>query len=237
MGLKLSRYKKKNYLLSLIYRLTRLRLLSSKNRLRLFANLEWIFNRLAHEESFTFYDNKNHPVRVGTVNFLNPFLKTDYNVFDLGTNQGDLAVLIAPFVKSITGIDYQEKHILIAQKKHLTLNAKFIHMEAHEFLKNNIDKYDVLILSHILEHLDNPKSFLDNIKVFFEYIYVEVPDFESTNHNKYRVDCGSSLVYSDTDHIYEFDRKDIKDLLDCLNIKVISSEFRNGVQRHWCSTK
>jgi len=237
MGLKLPRNKKRNLLLSLIYRINKLRLLNTKTRLKLFSTLEWIFGRLAHEESFIYYKKTDHPVRINTINFLSNFLSKKHEVFDLGTHQGDLAVLIAPLVKNIIGIDYENKNILIAKRKHVVLNVEFIHMEANEFLKINKKTFDVLILSHILEHLDNPKIFLNNIKSFFKYIYVEVPDFEATNHNKYRIDSGSSLIYTDVDHIHEFDRKDIFSLFGDLNIDIIASEFKHGVQRHWCLVK
>lgn len=63
MGLQLKRAKTRNLLLSVIYRMQRLLPFSSERRLRLWLDLEWIFDRLAHEESFRYYQVQQHPFR------------------------------------------------------------------------------------------------------------------------------------------------------------------------------
>jgi hypothetical protein len=91
-----------------------------------------------------------------------------------------------------------------------------------------------LILSHILEHLDNPKDFLLEFKDRFKYIYVEVPDFDRYHLNHYRKDLNMSLIYSDDDHVYEFDRFELNELLAESGLKVLESQYIFGVQRLWC---
>lgn len=70
----------------------------------------------------------------------------------------------------------------------------------------------------------------------FSFIYIEVPDFDRYYLNHYRKDLKLSLIYSDNDHINEFDRWEMKSLLKECGIAIIESEFIFGIQRFWCKT-
>jgi hypothetical protein len=64
-----------------------------------------------------------------------------------------------------------------------------------------------------------------------------VPDFDRYYLNHYRKDFKLPIIYSDDDHISEFDREEIKQLLRDCNIELIESEFIYGVQKFWCRVK
>ena len=96
-------------------------------------------------------------------------------------------------------------------------------------------KFDILILSHILEHLDNPQIFINMFKDYFKFIYIEVPDFEKNYLNLYRKDLNLNLIYSDADHISEFDRDELKSLLNSSHLKILKEDYRFGVQKFWCT--
>ncbi len=85
-----------------------------------------------------------------------------------------------------------------------------------------------------LSILNNPLTFINSFKKFFKKIYVEVPDLEATYLNQYRLKIGNELLYTDVDHISEFDRNEIKALLSECGLEIISSESRFGVQRYFC---
>ena len=47
------------------------------------------------------------------------------------------------------------------------------------FIENNEEVFDLIILSHVLEHIINPKQFISKIKKQNnKYLYIEVPSFE-----------------------------------------------------------
>jgi SAM-dependent methyltransferase len=234
MGLKLERKKKKHYLLRFIFNIFKFRILSKEKRIKLFLDLEWIFNRLAHEESYKLFSNECHPVRIATIDFLTNKITASNSVFDLGCNSGDLSVLISEFSKNVVGVDYNKQLIENANRKYQRNNLSFICEEASMFLNKNKDKFDVLILSHILEHLDNPEEFLLKFKNFFKFVYIELPDFESSFSNSYRLKVKSDLIYTDLDHVSEFDRIEICEILKNCKIKIIESEFKFGFQKYWC---
>lgn len=232
MFLKFARTKKRHFLLSLFYKLDTFFPLSKERKLKLYLDLEWIFERLAHEKSFLVF--KEHPVRNKSFQFLKSKLTKEFSVLDLGCNTGDLTYQISTCVKNVVGIDYNSAHIVKARKTYIQENIQFIHGEVIEYLQQNSQRFDVMILSHILEHIENPESFLDSCKKFFRYIYIEVPDFERSHLNVYRQELGSKLIYSDIDHIWEFDRTSMKEVIQKTGLEIIEEEYRLGVQKYWC---
>lgn len=238
MGIRLNRKKKRHYLLSFFYRLDKLIVLKDKFKLKLYLDLEWIFSRLSHEYSFKIYNSKNHPIRVYSSDFILKAVNSTDKVLDLGCKQGAISKIISSKAKLVIGIDYDKSEINLAQEGYANCNnLQFIHSEAYEYLEETKDSFDILILSHILEHIDNPEDFLNKFSSFFKKIYIEVPDFDASYLNHYRLSLNSQLVYSDTDHIFEFDRKELKELLNSCNLVVDVEEYRYGVQKIWCSHK
>jgi 2-polyprenyl-3-methyl-5-hydroxy-6-metoxy-1,4-benzoquinol methylase len=235
MGIKTSRQKPKNILLSLIYRLQKILPLSNAARFKLFLNLEWIFDRLSHEMSFKLYSTDNHPARQYSKKFILENIQETDTVLDLGSNLGDISFFIAEKAKEVVGIDHNAKAIELSKQRHKRPNLEFHNGEAREFLNSNAKQFDVLILSHVLEHLDNPKDFLMDFKGFFKKIYIEVPDFDKYYLNHYRKDHKLSLIYSDKDHVSEFDREELKALLNECNIQIVKEEYRYGIQKLWCT--
>lgn len=238
MGVKLPRKKPKTVLLSVIYRLQKLLPVGHRTKLKLFLNLEWIFNRVAHESSFKVYSIENHPVRQFSKEFILGKIERTDNVLDLGCNRGEISFFIAEKANAVVGVDYNKKAIDSATHNYKLPNLKFYHGEALDFLeKENAETFNVLILSHILEHLDEPKTFLLKFKDYFEKIYIELPDFDQSYLNHYRKELNLKLIYSDDDHISEFDRNEIKNLLFECDLKILEAEYKYGVQKIWCQVR
>jgi SAM-dependent methyltransferase len=236
MGIKLSRKKPKNALLSVIYRIQKILPFSNSFKYKLFLNLEWIFERLSHEMSFKYYAHKDHPMRLSSMKFILDQVDEKSCVLDLGCNQGDMSYDLAQKARKVVGIDFDSKAIEIAKKQYQKNNLEFHNREALEYLKSSSESFDILILSHILEHLDDPQGFLSAFKDSFKYIYIEVPDFEKTYLNYFRKDIGIKLIYTDDDHVSEFDRIELKALLNNCGIEIKREEYRYGLIKLWCKT-
>lgn len=234
MGIILKRGKPRNYLLTFIYRFSKLPFLNKKNKFILFLNLEWIFDRLAHEYSFKHYSFIQHPNRIYSKQFMLRVINSESTILDLGSGNGDVSNMIADYARLVVGIDHNPEKINYAKHKYKKTNLEFVHMEARDYLINNPNKFDVLILSHVLEHLDNPQEFLLQFKSYFKYIFIEIPDFDKNYLNHYRKDLGMSLIYSDPDHVSEFDRYEAEQILNDCNLQIIHSEYRFGIQKLWC---
>ncbi|PBQ32563.1 hypothetical protein CNR22_12540 [Sphingobacteriaceae bacterium] len=234
MGIKLARKKNSNLLLSFIYRLSKLPFLSSTSKFKLFLNLEWIFERLAHEKSFDYYSTENHPLRKISNAHILGLIKESDSVLDMGCHAGQITATIATKAKNVVGIDYDREAIESANKRFKKDNLVFIHSDIESYLAKNSVSFDVLILSHILEHIEDPEKMILCIKPFINYMYIEVPDFDKTYMNHYRQDLHLDLIYTDADHITEFDRVEMKALIKTCGFSVLESEYEFGLQRHWC---
>jgi SAM-dependent methyltransferase len=234
MGIKLQREKPRILLISLLYKLIKVPFVPDKFKLELFLNLEWIFERLAHEMSFKFYSPQQHPLRKHAKPFILSLIKENHVVLDLGCNEGYISNIVSEKAEQVVGVDHNKAAIEIAKHRHQKSNLTFVHSEAIDYLKNTSHRFDVLIISHLLEHLDDPIDLLLQLKNHFSYIYIEVPDFNRTYLNCFREDFNMNLIFTDDDHIFEFDRYELKALLNKCGLTVVESEYIFGIQRMWC---
>ena len=234
MGLKLQRNKKPLLIVRFFYAFSRILPISKKGKFKLFLNLEWIFDRFSHEYSFKNYSPGEHPVRLHTRQTLLNFIKEDQSVLDLGCNRGDMSIYLAGKAKLVVGVDYDQKAIDLAQSRYRKDNLTFVCADAYGFLSRTDITFDILILSHILEHLDDPGSFIKQYAPFFKFIYIELPDFDKTLLNHYRKNMNMQLIYTDGDHISEFDRVELKELIEKCDLQIVSAEYIYGLQKIWC---
>ncbi|MFI5148961.1 MAG: class I SAM-dependent methyltransferase [Bacteroidia bacterium] len=234
MGIKLSRAKPRNWLLTFSYRLNKVMPFSHAFKHKLFLRLEWIFERLAHEESLYVYDPEKHPCRYLGKEYILKHISTSDRVLDIGCNLGEVTDYVASKASEVIGIDHNAGAIQIASGKFKRNNLHFYHADARTFLKTQQGTFDVLILSHILEHLDNPKEFLLEFAPAFNHIYIEVPDFDKTILNHYRQAMNETLIYTDDDHVSEWDRLELNKLIETSGMEIIEQEYRFGLQKLWC---
>ena len=235
MGLKLKREKERIFILSFIYKLSKmLFFLNSKRRFNFYLTLEWIFDRLAHEESFKHFSFEEHPLRYYSITFLKQRIKATDKVLDLGCNFGEISNKIAEFAQKVVGVDIIADNIEVAKSRYKKANLEFVHGDAFEFLKNSKDKFDVIILSHIIEHIDEPISFLKECALHCSNLYIEVPDYDKSYLNHYRTKMNNPLQYTDADHVWEFDRIELHQIIKDAGWNVVEAEYRFGVIKFWC---
>ena len=228
------RKKKRHLWLSIGYRLSLLPFAPGATKLRLFLNAEWFFSRVAHEQFTREVPPTEHPLRLGQLRFLLPCLPADCAVLDLGSGFGHLAAAIAPRVRRILGVDHNPASVAAASNTYSHEDLAFETGDARRYLVESGEDFDVLLLSHVLEHLDDPGDFLTTFAPRFRYLFVEVPDFESSYLNLYREFLGLELSYTDADHIHEFGHTDLTELLQGAGLEVLQYESVHGVQRVWC---
>ncbi len=223
------RAKPRHLLTSLLYQVHRLLPLSRRAKVRLYLDLEWIFQRFVFENAYDLYPRGKFPVRHSA--FLLDAIQPGQRVLDLGCANGEITAMIAARGADVVGID--QNPALIAQARRENPGLTFEQGEARAYLAQ-APRFDVLVLSHCLEHLDDPAGFLRGFTAHFTRIYVEVPDFEATHLNQIRIDQGSDLLYMDSDHVCEFTRDELKELCQRAGLSVEAEEYRFGVIRLWC---
>lgn len=223
MGVRLERRKSRNLLASLVYKINRYLPLSDGRKLDLMLDLAWVSHRLSIENASYLRLNRKAPNA-----FLQAGIKPSDRVLEIGCARGQVLSTINAAER--VGVDYDGAAIKAGKREFPELTL--IHGEAREFLDNDRD-FDVLILSHVLEHIDAPDHFLARVAGRFERIYIEVPDFDWTDLNAIRQARGRKLIYMDDDHVTEFDRDELERLLASVGLQTVDREFRHGVMRYW----
>ncbi len=110
---------------------------------------------------------------IGYHKFFLDNVSKDHKVLDIGCGNGALSYDIALKAKSVTGIDIEEKSIKKAKSKYSRSNAKYITGDATKDLSG--EKFDVIILSNVLEHIENRVGFMRNIRGLASKYLIRVP--------------------------------------------------------------
>ena len=233
MGIKNNRVKPYNFLSSVIYRLSRLIVLPDKVKFRIFSDLEWIFDRLAHEYSVKLIEKDLHPMKKGMYEFLENKISPEYSMLDFGCSHGVISCWLSNLCKSVVGVDSDCSQIEYGKKINTNDNVFLVCDDGIDLMNSGKYSFDVLVCAHVLEHLDNPEELLIDAKRHFRYIYIEVPDFESSYLNISKSLLGVGINYTDYDHVHEFDREELEKQIMNLDMKILDAEFRHGVMRFW----
>ena len=109
-----------------------------------------------HKYAYNFDFDIMHPFMVKS---FRPFFNTG-NLLELGSFKGDFTKHLIPFFEDITCVEASNEAIEISKKEFGT-KVKFVHSLFEEAVLPT--KYDNIILTHVLEHIDNPVELLKKI--------------------------------------------------------------------------
>lgn len=227
--------KNKFLLLSLIYKISKILPLKSINKFKIFSRLEWIFWRLSIEQISSFNKKWEFDYHQGSIKFINNNFKNNPRVLDLGCASGQRSFLLSKISKEVIAIDYDLKLIKEAQKKYTDINnLSFVCKDIKDYLNDSdlkTDMFDLVFCSHILEHIENFEEILIDLKKITKNIYIEVPDFECNILNKIRKEYNIEPSYTDDDHVFEFERSDLKKIFIKNDLKIVDEDYNQGVMR------
>lgn len=99
-------------------------------------------------------------------------------VLEFGSATGQMTEILSKLARKIVAVDGSSDFIEIAQKRVGNSNNVVFHKSYFENLELE-EKYDCLIMHHILEHVQNPLSTLSHIKTFLSgdgVIAISVPN-------------------------------------------------------------
>jgi 2-polyprenyl-3-methyl-5-hydroxy-6-metoxy-1,4-benzoquinol methylase len=109
-----------------------------------------------HKYAYNFDFDVMHPFMIRS---FEPFFKKG-NLLELGSFKGDFTKRLLPYFRDLTCVEASEEAIAMA-KKELGGNIKFVHSLFEE--AQLPAKYDNIILTHVLEHIDDPVALLKRI--------------------------------------------------------------------------
>ncbi|GHV68799.1 hypothetical protein FACS1894199_16570 [Bacteroidia bacterium] len=90
--------------------------------------------------------------------------------------------------------------------------------------KNSSQKFDLIFFSHVLEHIVNPRDFIEQCKTINnKYIFIEVPTFDYKFENEF---LG---MFSD-EHINYFTFESLSNLMNSCGYTIVEAEMPLGIQ-------
>jgi SAM-dependent methyltransferase len=132
-------------------------------------------------------------------------------VLDIGCGYGAVARSIARHVPgaAVTGIDLEPANVAQARAADNPPNLDFVVGDATEAFPDGA--WDVVVLSNVLEHIDDRSGFLSAIRERLKpgLILIRVPLFERSWHLPMRREVGAN-VFSDPDHRIEYTRAEFE---------------------------
>lgn len=128
-------------------------------------------------------------------------------VLDIGCGYGAVARSIAHHAPDaqVTGIDIEPTNVAQARAAQNPSNLTFVEGDATEAFPDG--SWDVVVLSNVLEHIDDRTSFLARIRERLNpgIVLIRVPLFERSWHMPMRQEVGANFL-SDPDHRIEHTR-------------------------------
>jgi 2-polyprenyl-3-methyl-5-hydroxy-6-metoxy-1,4-benzoquinol methylase len=118
-------------------------------------NLE-IKDTSSHEYAYGFDFDVMHPFMIRT---FSPFFNQG-NVLELGSFKGDFTQRLVPHFRDITCVEGSSEAITIAKEK-LSDRLNFVHSTFETVTLPC--KYDNIVITHVLEHLDDPVAVMKRI--------------------------------------------------------------------------
>ena len=147
-------------------------------------------------------------LRLRKIKFL---IDKNKSVLDFGCGKGYVLHLLDGKVKNIFGLELNEAAILNLRKENFTI---------YSTLEETDHKFDLITIYHVLEHMDQPKDFLNYIKFFLNEngkIVIEVPNVNGYGFKKNK----DKWFYLQKEHLYYFNENSLAKLFLSLNLKVI----------------
>lgn len=203
--LQMERAKRRSLLISLAYRIKRIgqAFLGTKTILRFCLNMAWLCRRFAHEMSCEEFGAtyQQSALALSEDLLMDLIPANNGTVIDIGCGTGRWCRVAARYAHKVVGVDLNSENIARAKKNTDESNIEYI--VADITLDLTEVKFDLGLLIHVLEHIDDVDGLLQAIRQRVTTLVVEVPDIESDSLNWTRLKIQSPF-YTDSDHVREY---------------------------------
>lgn len=156
------------------------------------------------------------------VKIISQFKKTGM-VLEIGASTGIMLELLKKQGFQVTGAEMSKVAAKIAEEKGLK-----IIIDKFESIKFK-DSFDIIILNHTLEHLENPQEIIEKCFLILNkggIIYIDVPNFGSWSAKQQK--CSWPLLLSE-EHLWHFTSQAMVTLLEKNKFQVIFEERASGI--------
>jgi len=146
-------------------------------------------------------------------------------VLDIGCGNGALTYDVAKKAKKVVGIDFSERNISFAKEKFSGTNIQYICGNALTDLPN--ERFDVIMLSNVLEHIDKRVEFLKALKIRAPKFLIRVPMLNRSWIDLYKKELG--LEYRlDRTHFIEYTLEGFEEELAKAGLRILDYSIQFG---------
>ena len=165
---------------------------------------------------------KNYTIKQ-KVKLVEPFRMLDKTILDIGCGTGDFLVACKVHGWAVHGIEPNGKAKQLAvDKLDLKTNSKdkrIIYKDIQELVESN-QRYDVITMWHVLEHVSNLKEYVKRLKGLLNTngtLIIAVPNFNSFDAEHYK---DNWAAYDVPRHLWHFSKKSIAFLFAEVGLEV-----------------
>ncbi|EKD25693.1 MAG: methyltransferase type 12 [uncultured bacterium] len=139
------------------------------------------------------------------------------SVLDIGCGNGSVAYDLSKKAKRIVAVDIVEKNIKNAKEKFSNENLEYVLGDATNFEFG--EKFNAIVLSNVLEHIENRIDFLSKIKVLSPKILIRVPLLNRDWLSVYKKETGMEYRLDST-HFIEYTEESFKEEIEESGLKI-----------------
>ena len=172
-------------------------------------------------------ENGLHP-KHRIMNYSGFFIKNieeNETVLDVGCGNGFNTFNIAKKAKTVVGIDINIKNIKFAIKNYKLENINFIHGNILDY--NFAEKFNVVVLSNVLEHIENRIELLKRLNKIGNKLLIRVPLIDRSWITLYKKEMGLDYMLDKT-HCIEYTINSFLKEIEESDLKIISYSIRFG---------
>lgn len=148
--------------------------------------------------------------------FINNVSGSD-RILDIGCGNGACTNAVSKKVSKAFGIDISPKNIALAKKRFSNANLEYVVGDATTYQFG--EKFDAIILSNVLEHIEDRTVFLEKIKMLAPKILVRVPLITRDWLAVYKKNAGFEYRLDPTHHI-EYTEESFRDEAETSGLRI-----------------
>lgn len=148
-----------------------------------------------------------------------------WTILDIGCGNGALTVDIGRTAKKVVGVDSGEKNIKIARERFRRDNVEFICGDATAL--NPGFRVDCVVLSNVLEHIEDRMAFLEKLKGISSRFLIRVPMFDRDWITPYKKEMGVEWRLDST-HYIEYTKDSFYEEMQQAGMKIKEQEIMWG---------
>jgi len=152
-------------------------------------------------------------------------IELEETVLDIGCGNGALSYDLSKKAKKVVGIDLNKENIKAAKEKYSASNIEYLVGDATENLPG--ERFDVIVLSNILEHIENRVEFLKKIKSLAPKILIRVPMINRDWITLYKKELGVEWRLDPT-HCTEYTLESLKKELEKAGLRINKFSIQFG---------